>query len=65
MSKYIKKDVLNTKHSVSQYVGDTLNNNDTSHNFYNNKTKLASILEYCKEKDVKIINEKFMLDRSF
>lgn len=65
LSKYIRKDVLKTKHSVSQYIGDTLNNNDTSHNFYNNKTKLASILEYCKEKGIKIINEKFILDRSF
>jgi hypothetical protein len=60
LSKYIKEKILKTEKSVNQYLGDTLNDNDTPHNFYNSKTKQRNILQYCKDKGIEIINEKFI-----
>ena len=60
LSKYIKKDILDTEQSVNQYIRDTLNDNDTLQNFYKSKTKQINILQYCKDHGIEILNEKFI-----
>ncbi len=56
LSMHIKETILCTQKMVTQYINDTLSGNGTK-NFYDSKTKMKNIIEYCEHENIKITED--------